>query len=107
KARRAEQGGRRSYGTRRHRDRLFSPRREDVVEILADEGMLPAIYFVFSRAGCDRSVEWLMGSGVRLTDRDEEERIREFAEMRAAWMDSEDLATLGFYEFREALAAGI
>jgi ATP-dependent RNA helicase HelY len=87
--------------------RFYAPRREDVVEILDGHGMLPAIYFVFSRAGCDRSVEWLMGSGVRLTGREEEERIREFAEMRAAWMDDEDLATLGFYEFREALGAGI
>ena len=28
------------------------PQREDVVEVLAEQGMLPAIYFVFSRAGC-------------------------------------------------------
>jgi ATP-dependent RNA helicase HelY len=103
----AEAARRRSYGNRRHRDRMFTPRREEVVEILDDEGMLPAIYFVFSRAGCDRSVEWLMGSGVRLTDSEEEDRIREFAEMRASWMDTEDLATLGFYEFREALGRGI
>ena len=87
--------------------RFFVPRREDVVETLDEEGMLPAIYFVFSRAGCDRSVQFLMSSGIRLTTAAEEERIREFAEMRAAWMAEEDLATLGFYEFREALAAGI
>ena len=31
--------------------RAFVPRREDVVEVLEDAGMLPAIYFVFSRAG--------------------------------------------------------
>jgi ATP-dependent RNA helicase HelY len=87
--------------------RVFSPRREEVVETLHQARMLPAIYFVFSRAGCDRSVEWVAGSGIRLTTRDEEVRIREFAEMRAAWMDEEDLETLGFYEFREALAAGV
>jgi ATP-dependent RNA helicase HelY len=87
--------------------RVYVPRREEVVEVLAQRQMLPAIYFVFSRAGCDRSVEFLMSSGVRLTDREEEERIREFAEKRVAWMDDEDLAALGFYEFREALAAGI
>ncbi len=87
--------------------RVFVPRREDVAEILSTEGLLPAIYFVFSRAGCDRSVEWLMGSGIRLTTRDEAVRIRDFAEMRVAWMDDEDLKTLGFYEFQEALAAGI
>jgi len=69
--------------------------------------MLPAIYFVFSRAGCDRSVEWLMSAGIRLTTAEEAGRIREFADMRAAWMEEEDLVTLGFQGFVEALAAGI
>ena len=69
--------------------------------------MLPAIYFVFSRAGCDRSVQWLRESGVRLTTRAEADRIRERAESRAAWIDEEDLVTLGFYEFLEALTAGV
>ena len=87
--------------------RVYVPRREEVVEVLAEQGMLPAIYFVFSRAGCDRSVEWLTASGLRLTTREEAVRIRDFAEMRAAWMDEEDLRTLGFYDFAEALAAGI
>ncbi len=87
--------------------RVYTPRREEVVEVLTEEGMLPAIYFVFSRAGCDRSVQWLTSAGVRLTNRAEEERIREFAEMRTAWMEEEDLQALGFYEFLEALAAGV
>ena len=87
--------------------RVYVPKREEVVEVLAEQGMLPAIYFVFSRAGCARSVEWLMAAGIRLTTEDEAARIREFAEMRAAWMDEEDLITLGFYDFAEALAAGI
>ncbi|HEX6330118.1 MAG TPA: DEAD/DEAH box helicase [Actinomycetota bacterium] len=87
--------------------RVYVPRREEVVEALAKEGMLPAIYFVFSRAGCDRSVEWLMASGIRLTTPDEVGRIREFAQMRAAWMEEADLKALGYYEFEEALAAGV
>ena len=87
--------------------RVYIPRREDVVEVLAEQGLLPAIYFVFSRAGCARSVEWLMGAGVRLTSSEEAARIRTFAEMRVAWMDEEDLKTLGFYDFQDALAAGI
>ena len=87
--------------------RVYVPRREEVVEVLAEQGLLPAIYFVFSRAGCDRSVEWLMGAGIRLTTSEEASRIRTFAEMRVAWMDEEDLKTLGFYDFQEALAAGI
>jgi len=87
--------------------RVYTPKREEVVEVLADEGMLPAIYFVFSRAGCEQSVRWLTSAGIRLTEAAEEERIREFAEMRTAWMADEDLSALGFFEFREALAAGV
>jgi ATP-dependent RNA helicase HelY len=87
--------------------RVYVPRREEVVEVLAAQGLLPAIYFVFSRAGCERSVEWLTRAGIRLTEPDEAERIREFAEMRAAWIDHDDLVTLGFYDFLEALTAGV
>jgi ATP-dependent RNA helicase HelY len=87
--------------------RFYAPTREEVVAVLQEQGMLPAIYFVFSRAGCDRSVRWLLESGIRLTTRAERDHIREFAEMRVAWMGDEDLGTLGFYEFREALGAGI
>jgi ATP-dependent RNA helicase HelY len=87
--------------------RVYVPRREEVVETLGEEGMLPSIYFVFSRAGCDQSVRWIAGSGIRLTTRSEEARIREFAEMRTGWMDDDDLAALGFFDFREALAVGV
>jgi ATP-dependent RNA helicase HelY len=87
--------------------RVYVPRREEVVEVLAERALLPAIYFLFSRVGCDRSVEWLAGSGIRLTTPDEAEGIREFAELRAAWMGEEDLETLGFSIFVDALMAGI
>ena len=87
--------------------RVYAPRREEVVEVLAQADMLPAIYFVFSRAGCDRSVQWMRESGVRLTTRPEADRIRERAESRAAWIDEEDLVTLGFYEFLDGLTAGV
>jgi ATP-dependent RNA helicase HelY len=101
----------RSTGRRRGRPRQgprgFVPRREDVVEVLQASGMLPAIYFVFSRAGCDRSVRWLAESGIRLTTREEAARIRERAEARAAWIDDADLEALGFSEFLEAAALGI
>jgi ATP-dependent RNA helicase HelY len=107
---------RRSSGTVQHTRRgrpregyrgVYVPRREEVVEVLAEAGMLPAIYFVFSRMGCDKSVEWLRGAGLRLTTREEAERIREFAEMRVAWMDEQDLVTLGFYDFLDGLTQGV
>jgi ATP-dependent RNA helicase HelY len=97
----------RRQGRGRPGGRAFVPRREDVVDVLDTAGMLPAIYFVFSRAGCDRSVRWLAGSGMHLTSRQEAARIRDRAEARAAWIDDRDLAALGFDEFVEAAAAGI
>jgi ATP-dependent RNA helicase HelY len=86
---------------------VYVPKREEVVEVLAAAGMLPAIYFVFSRAGCDRSVRWLLNAGIHLTSGAEADRIREVAESRAAWIGDEDLATLGFFEFLEGLMAGV
>ncbi len=86
---------------------VYVPRREEVVEVLADADMLPAIYFVFSRAGCDRSVQWLRESGLRLTTHAEADHIRERAETRASWIDEEDLVTLGFYDFLDGLMAGV
>ncbi|MDP9184660.1 MAG: DEAD/DEAH box helicase [Actinomycetota bacterium] len=97
----------RRHGRPRPGGRGYVPRREDVVEVLADAGMLPAIYFVFSRAGCDRSVRWLAESGLRLTDRREAAEIRERTEARAAWIDDADLLALGFPEFLEAAVSGI
>jgi ATP-dependent RNA helicase HelY len=87
--------------------RVYVPRREEVVEVLEKEGMLPAIYFVFSRSGCEKSVRWLREAGVRLTTREESATIRERAETRAAWVDEEDLVSLGFFEFLESLASGV
>ena len=87
--------------------RVYVPRREEVVDVLADAGMLPAIYFVFSRAGCDRSVQWMLQAGIRLTTEEERVRIREFAELRAGWMDEDDLRTLGFWELLDGLLAGV
>ena len=56
-------------GLERGRRRRFkSPNRIETVERLAEEWMLPAIYFIFSRAGCDAAAHRLVDAGVRLTD---------------------------------------
>src|SRR5437762_535053 len=70
--RRAGSGSAQTHRSHRPREGhrgVYVPRREEVVEVLAQSDMLPAIYFVFSRAGCDRSVQWLRESGLRLTTR--------------------------------------
>jgi ATP-dependent RNA helicase HelY len=104
---RVRSAGRRDGGRGRAPGRAWVPRREDVVDVLDDAGMLPAIYFVFSRAGCDKSVRWLREAGLRLTTREEARRIRDRAEARAAWIDDADLEALGFETFVDAAAAGI
>jgi ATP-dependent RNA helicase HelY len=87
--------------------RVYVPRREEVVEALEHEGMLPAIYFVFSRSGCDKSVRWMREAGIRLTTREEAAKIRERADARAAWVADEDLISLGYDDFLESLATGV
>ena len=52
---------------------------ETMVERLADERMLPAIVFVFSRAGCDAAVEQCVASGLRLTTSEEARELQRIA----------------------------
>ena len=45
------------------RSRFFTPRRLETVERLDDEGLLPAIYFIFSRNGCDEAARYCLTAG--------------------------------------------
>ena len=80
--------GRGSSGGGRERDRgrgrLRTPGRVETVELLAAERMLPAIDFVFSRAGCDQAVEQCLGAGLDLTDPGERAEIRAIVERKTA-----------------------
>jgi ATP-dependent RNA helicase HelY len=87
--------------------RLRTPGRAETVERLAADRMLPAIVFVFSRAGCDAAVEQCLAAGLRLTDTHERTEIRRIAETRTASLSDEDLDLLGYREWASALEAGI
>ncbi|MGH4021671.1 MAG: DEAD/DEAH box helicase, partial [Pseudonocardiaceae bacterium] len=87
--------------------RFRPPPRVDVVERLDRAGLLPAITFIFSRAGCDAAVAQCVRSGLRLTTPDEVAEIRRIVDDRAAELPDGDLAVLGFWEWREALERGI
>jgi ATP-dependent RNA helicase HelY len=104
-------GGRRGRGgppPRAHGPRgAYRPDRIEVVERLRDEGMLPAIVFIFSRAGCAAAVEMCRRAGVRLTNDDEAERIREYVAVRTSGLPEEDHEVLGFEEWADALERGI
>lgn len=90
----------------RHR-RWRTPNRVEAVERLAAERMLPAIYFIFSRAGCDAAAGRLVESGVRLTDAAERKTIREIVDMRTEHLVEDDLAVLGYERWIAALEAGV
>lgn len=95
-------------GLERGRKRRFkTPNRTDVVERLETEQMLPAIYFIFSRAGCDAAARRLVESGVRLTSQQDRERIRQIAEDRTAHLADGDLDVLGYDLWLIALEAGV
>ncbi len=81
--------------------------RPDVVERLDREGLLPAILFVFSRAGCDAAVQQCLHAGLRLTDPDERAEIRHIVETRTASIPSEDLTVLGYWEWLDGLERGL
>ncbi len=83
------------------------PSRPDVLATLDAEGLLPAITFVFSRAGCDAAVKQCLRAPLRLTDDDERDRIAEVIDRRCADLAQTDLAVLGYYEWREGLLRGL
>ncbi len=88
------------------RSGLFTPRRAETVELLEGEGLLPAIYFIFSRAGCDEAVRQCMREGRRLTSPAERRQIREVAESATGHLSDADLSALSYGEWLASLEAG-
>jgi len=97
----------RARGNVRPRSRFTPPTRPSIIEELDDDGLLPAITFIFSRAGCDDAVRQCVASGLVLTSPEEAAEIREYAETRCADIPPADLAVLGFDQWLRALEAGI
>jgi ATP-dependent RNA helicase HelY len=91
----------------RPRRRFFTPRRVEVVERLADDELVPAIYFIFSRAGCDDAVDACVGAGLRLTTPDERIRIRAIAEQHVEPLSDADLDVLNYDRWLTGLELGI
>jgi ATP-dependent RNA helicase HelY len=101
----AGRGSRR--GNRRPRRRLFTPRRPEVIEMLSDREMLPALYFIFSRIGCEEAVNACLDAGLRLTTPDERVRIRAIVDERTAALTDDDLDVLGYDRWAAALEMGL
>jgi ATP-dependent RNA helicase HelY len=87
--------------------RFRPPRRPEVIDRLDRAGLLPAITFIFSRAGCEAAVRQCLDSGVRLTTPDEVAVITEIAERRTRDIPEADLPVLGYAEWLTGLQRGI
>ncbi len=81
--------------------------RADIIEKLANQNLLPAITFIFSRVGCDAAVKQCLHAGLRLTSTQEREEIRRTALKYTQNIAEEDLEVLGFDDWLTALERGI
>jgi ATP-dependent RNA helicase HelY len=116
---RMAQFGGRTVSNRQHKDvsrynqrrsQYHRPERMDrgeIARMLDDHNLLPAIFFVFSRVGCDQAVKQVLRSGVRLTETHERAEIREIVEERCRTLLDEDLAVLGYFEWLDGLERGV
>lgn len=104
--RRPNRGGRRPVRSA-NVQRIERLDRPDVVELLARANLLPAIFFIFSRVGCDAAVQQVRRAGVRLTSQEERAEIRSIVEERTRTLHDEDLAVLGYWEWLENLQRGV
>lgn len=93
-----------SYGGRPARSRMD---RADVVATLSSKNLVPAIFFIFSRMGCDQAVNQVLRAGVRLTTSEERDEIREIVEARCRTLLDEDLAVLSYWDWLSGLERGV
>ena len=88
------------------RSEIATPRRLEIVEALRDDDMLPAIYFIFSRAACTDAMHHLLHAKVKLTLPAERREIRAIVESKIASLSSDDLRVLDYQRFLSCLQNG-
>lgn len=91
----------------RYEDQRHKVYRSDVVEQLGDEDLLPAIFFIFSRKGCDQAVSQVLRRGVTLTEEYERDQILDLVEERCDRLDDDDRNVLGYHEWLDGILRGV
>ncbi len=89
----------------RHR-RFSTPRRVPVVRELAQLNLLPCIYFVFSRKGCDQTAQDIANAGFDFTTKAQRSEIRAIAERHVVNLSADDLSVLGYDRWLGVLEQG-
>ena len=112
RARAQHKGGRndrhsdRRSGAPRAQDRYRPLGRPEVLKELQAMEMLPAITFIFSRAGCDGALYQCLRSRMVLTSQEEAAEIKAIVDKGVEGIPEEDLKVLDFKRWREALSRG-
>ncbi|MGA0866019.1 MAG: DEAD/DEAH box helicase [Candidatus Nanopelagicaceae bacterium] len=91
----------------RERDSSIVMDKSELIRKLYREGYLPAIFFIFSRAGCDASASRLVRDGVDLTSQTEKEEIRRIVSIKTDHLPTEDLNALNFQQWLIGLERGV
>lgn len=101
-------GGRRGYHAQRAA-RARGPKSGPVQMItgLEREDLLPAIFFIFSRAGCERAVQECNNANLRLTTSEESQEIRRVVTARCSDLPASDLRALSYEDWVSALCRGL
>ena len=89
------------------RSRAYRPKRSEIIEEFHRSKLLPAIYFIFARVGCEDAVRQCLDAGLRFTTPAERSRIRDIADSYVDHLSDEDLKVLHYDQFRHSLESGI
>ncbi len=95
----------RSGPARRRKWKTPSPL--DVTLLLNEKRMLPAIHFIFSRAGCEEAAAVVTRSGFSATTEEERRQIRLIIESKTAGLSPQDHEVLNVEQFQRGLEAGV
>ena len=86
--------------------RWVTPRRSEIIAELKKLEMLPAIYFIFSRKGCDEARDAMVRYVGSLNNEDEGKKAREDAEEKFGLLTEEEKRILRVDSLLEALEKG-
>ncbi|MCX2746762.1 DEAD/DEAH box helicase [Arthrobacter sp. MI7-26] len=81
--------------------------RPQIIASLDRQGLLPAITFIFSRAGCDGAVAQCAAAGLWLTTEREQQIIAARVDEASREIPADDLDVLGFWSWRDGLLRGL
>lgn len=94
------------HASKSRQRRYSTPRRVAVVSELAQLDLLPCIYFVFSRKGCDQTAQDVANAGFGFTNQAQRSEIRTIAERHVAHLSADDLSVLGYDRWLSVLEQG-